>query len=169
MAGGFSLKGVNIEVTTTQGRQVIIGLSGEDIAKDWLEDTKISKEDIKSIVCREDVRRIIGNAFCGCPNLETFTVRGHVGCIVCNAFNYAALTNVTLGSVDKIEYEAFNHCSHLKTFIVTGHVGTIYDTAFNGCQNLTDITLGSVVIIQKGPYSSTSSRSFKYKLARVTK
>ena len=108
------------------------------------------REQIRSVVIRDDIYAIGDCAFFGCESLTSVTIGKSVTVIGDGAFmDCRGLTSVTVpDSVTTIGDGAFRYCKGLTSVTIPNGVTTIGEEAFWGCTGLTSITFpGSVTSI----------------------
>lgn len=96
----------------------------------------------------DNIKSIIGGAFCNCHDLTSITIPNSVASIGCGAFyGCSNLTSVTIpNSVKSIGAEAFSSCSSLISVTIGNSVTSIGEAAFEGCIMLGSVTTPSSVI-----------------------
>ena len=98
-------------------------------------------------------------AFMGCTNLTSVTLKNTVTKIDPFAFSQSGLSSVTIpGSVTEIRERAFGECESLKTVTIEDGVKVIGEEAFCICTSLESIELPkSVTTVKNGAFSSCTS------------
>ena len=90
----------------------------------------------------DGLKKIGHYAFADCKNLQAAMLPDSLTQLEIGAFSHCnSLETVTLGSVEKIQYECFIGCK-IKKLVIPDSVAEIGDDAFNGC-NLISLTLSA--------------------------
>lgn len=125
--------------TTFKDGHLVIG---KDIENKRIGDiVSISKEEIKSVIIRDDVIKIDRCLFTGCKELKEVIIGNDVTSIGENAFrDCKGLTSVTIGNgVKVIDNFAFHGCTGLTSINIPDSVTSIGLDIFSCCTGLTSV------------------------------